>query len=374
MSRSATPRSSTARSATRRPMRARRRDAGTSWAPSFYGSGVMHVTGDRTDEAWPRHRRRSMTRASPPSPSTSSATGSSWATSSIGRAAGRRLARPLERLRLRRLPAPHSRSSGWRTCRSSPRLVRDRRRMSSSQGWIAASTSSGTRAGRSTCSGTTSSSPVSGSSGSRRVGSPAELRDVAYQATTTEFWGAMEAVGGRSTPSSSAARSTAARANRDRPLPVSHGCSVGAGAQRQRAQRAAPRRDDERHRRGLLAPAHEVVETALAASVRCRLCGAGGGLERRGAAVREQHHHDQRGAALAERDRGQHRGGRRRARPRARRRARDSSTSRTWCARRRPLPPLPRQPRMPRRCSRAPRTERSAMLPPRRTCRSSRRS
>ena len=26
-----------------------------------------------------------------------------------------------------------------------------------------------------------------------------QLRDVAYQATTTEFWGAMEAVGGRST-------------------------------------------------------------------------------------------------------------------------------------------------------------------------------
>ena len=37
-----------------------------------------------------------------------------------------------------------------------------------------------------------------------------QLRDVAYQATTTDFWDSMEAVGGPR-PTTSAARSTAAR-------------------------------------------------------------------------------------------------------------------------------------------------------------------
>ncbi len=38
-----------------------------------------------------------------------------------------------------------------------------------------------------------------------------QLRDVAYQATTTDFWGSMEAVGGPETYRAAAARSTAAR-------------------------------------------------------------------------------------------------------------------------------------------------------------------
>ena len=63
----------------------------------------------------------------------------------------------------------------------------------------AASTSWATRAGPSTCSATTSSSPASASTGSTTAAWPANCRDVAYQATTTDFWGALEAVGGTST-------------------------------------------------------------------------------------------------------------------------------------------------------------------------------
>ena len=59
-----------------------------------------------------------------------------------------------------------------------------------------ASTSSATSPGRSTCSATTSSSPGSGSTGSEHGRLAGQLRDVAYQATTTDFWGSMAAVGG----------------------------------------------------------------------------------------------------------------------------------------------------------------------------------
>ena len=59
----------------------------------------------------------------------------------------------------------------------------------------AASTSSATSPGRSTCSATTSSSPGSGSSGSSDGRLAGQLKDVAYQATTTDFWRSMEAVG-----------------------------------------------------------------------------------------------------------------------------------------------------------------------------------
>ena len=52
-----------------------------------------------------------------------------------------------------------------------------------------------------------------------------QLRDVAYQATTTDFWGSMEAVGGPQTYVL-AVRSTAARASPARVAAVSHGCPV----------------------------------------------------------------------------------------------------------------------------------------------------
>jgi TldD protein len=61
--------------------------------------------------------------------------------------------------------------SGWRTCRCSPPRTA-RRPTRSSPAWSAGSTWSATRAGRSTCSATTSSSPGSGSTGSRAAGWP----------------------------------------------------------------------------------------------------------------------------------------------------------------------------------------------------------
>ncbi len=56
-----------------------------------------------------------------------------------------------------------------------------------------------TSRGPSTCSATTSSSPGSGSTASRTGVWRGQLRDVAYQATTTDFWGSMAAVGGPGT-------------------------------------------------------------------------------------------------------------------------------------------------------------------------------
>ena len=50
-----------------------------------------------------------------------------------------------------------------------------------------------------------------------------QLRDVAYQATTTDFWGSMEAVGGPDTWEL-AGRSTAARPSRARSRRSRHGC------------------------------------------------------------------------------------------------------------------------------------------------------
>ena len=46
-----------------------------------------------------------------------------------------------------------------------------------------------------------------------------QVRDVAYQATTTDFWGSMEAVGGPQTYVPAAAPSTAARPSRARSPP-----------------------------------------------------------------------------------------------------------------------------------------------------------
>ncbi len=50
-----------------------------------------------------------------------------------------------------------------------------------------------------------------------------QLRDVAYQATTTDFWGSWKPLAGRRL-GGSAGRSTAARPSRARSPPVSHGC------------------------------------------------------------------------------------------------------------------------------------------------------
>ena len=103
----------------------------------------------------------------------------------------------------------------------------------------AASTSSVTSRGRSTCSASTSSSPASGSTGSRTASWPGMLRDVAYQGTTTEFWGSMEAVGG---PADLRAR---------RRLQLRQGAArSGGGGQPRLPVRAVPGGQRAQHRRG----------------------------------------------------------------------------------------------------------------------------
>ncbi len=83
-----------------------------------------------------------------------------------------------------RLPRPRTRRRPFASRSSSARSS-------------AASTSSATAAGRSTCSASTSSSPGSVSSESRNGRLAGQLKDVAYQARTPDFWGAMKLVGGR---------------------------------------------------------------------------------------------------------------------------------------------------------------------------------
>ena len=70
--------------------------------------------------------------------------------------------------------------------------------------------------------GTTSSSPASASTRSRAAAA-GQLRDVAYQVVTTEFWNSMEAVGGPQT----SALGGAFNCGKGQPgqvAPVSHGC------------------------------------------------------------------------------------------------------------------------------------------------------
>ncbi len=58
-----------------------------------------------------------------------------------------------------------------------------------------------------------------------------QLRDVAYQATTTDFWGSMAAVGGPQTYVLGGAFNCG-KGQPGQVAPVSHGCPVGAGARR----------------------------------------------------------------------------------------------------------------------------------------------
>ena len=195
-SRSATPPSSTGRSATRPPTPAPRSPPSTSSARSATGRAVMHVTGDRTDAARPRHRRLSTTRAWRPSPSTSSATASSSATSSTAAIAAVSGLGPVQRLRVRRLAAARPDPADGQRLARSPRpprgptteeliggvdrgiyIVGDKSWSIDMQRYNFQFT--GQRFFR--------------IEDGRLAG---QLRDVAYQATTTEFWGSLEAVGG----------------------------------------------------------------------------------------------------------------------------------------------------------------------------------
>ena len=192
------------------------------------GHPALRVGGDARDRrphrpttAWPRWP--STTKACRASPSTSSGTACWWATSSTGpspRSSGLGASNgcafadsplhvPIQRM------ANVSLAAGG--------LRRARRPTISSPGSTTASTSSVTRAGPSTCSATTSSSPASASSASSGGRLSGQVKDVAYQATTTDFWGALEAVGGRSTYLLGGAFNCG-KGQPGQVAPVSHGC------------------------------------------------------------------------------------------------------------------------------------------------------
>ena len=145
--------------------------AGTSFATFDklgslqYGSPVMHVTGDRTAD----HGLATI------GYDDEGVAGQSWdliaggVLSRLSAGPQDRQAhrfRPVQRLRVRRLPRPHADPADGQCVIAAGRRAA-RPRVTSSPASPTASTSSATRAGRSTCSGTTSSSPASGSSGSR---------------------------------------------------------------------------------------------------------------------------------------------------------------------------------------------------------------
>ena len=96
-----------------------------------------------------------------------------------------------------------------------------------------------------------------------------QVRDVAYQATTTEFWGSMEAVGGRSTYLLGGAFNCG-KGQPGQVAPVSPRLPVGAGARRpgpQHPRGVGPMSAGPRDPTGLR-PAQDVVEGALAAAER----------------------------------------------------------------------------------------------------------
>ena len=234
-------------------------------APCSTAPPVMHVTGDRTtphglatvgydDEGVEApvvgHRARRRPGRLPARPAR-------WRTPT---APGSTAAAPTA------APTPTrpgtSRSSGWPTSRCSPTPTAP-----TSTGLISRRRARHLRrrrqvAGRSTCSATTSSSPASGSTRSRTAGSPGSSRDVAYQATTTDFWGSMEAVGGPQTY----VLGGAFNCGKAQPGQVAAG-------QPRLPDRAVPRRAGSstrprraRHERPDRSPSTELVEHALATS------------------------------------------------------------------------------------------------------------
>ena len=152
--------------------------------------------------------------------------------------------RALQRLRVRRRPEPHPDSADGERVPAA-RAAAARRPGPHRRRAATASTSSATRAGRSTCSGTTSSSPASASSKSPDGRLAGQLADVAYQATTTEFWGAMEAVGGPETYVLGGAFNCG-KGQPGQVAPVSHGCPAallrGEGSSTRVRRRASERR------------------------------------------------------------------------------------------------------------------------------------
>jgi TldD protein len=126
-----------------------------------------------------------------------------------------------------------------------------------------------------------------------------QVKDVAYQATTTDFWGAMEAVGGASTYVCLGGAFNCGKGQPGQVAPVSPRLPVGAGARRAGAQR--PRRGGTVTGRtgGPMIEAQAVVEDRARHSGRNggrRLHRAGRRDQPRRRALRTQHDDDQRRA------------------------------------------------------------------------------
>ena len=189
--------------------------AGTSFATPDklgnlqYGSGVMHVTGDRTAE----HGLATI------GYDDEGVAGQSWDLISGGILAGYQLDRRMAQL------MGFGRSNGCAFSDGPGHMPLQRMAnvslqpapaapppRTSSPGWSAGSTSWATRAGRSTCSGTTSSSPASGSSRSRTGGWPGSCATWPTRPPRPTS-GARWRPSAARRPTCSAARSTAARAS-----------------------------------------------------------------------------------------------------------------------------------------------------------------
>ena len=177
--------------------------AGTSFATPDqlgtlrYGSDLMHITGDRTVEHGLVHRRRGTTRASLRRAGTSCSDGvlvgyqldRAWRPSGLA---------AVQRLRLRRQRRATPRSSGCPTCRCSTRptvpTTRAHRRGRATGIYVVGDKSWSIDMQRFNFQFT----------GQRFLRDPerrlaGQLKDVAYQATTTDFWGSMGPSAGQST-------------------------------------------------------------------------------------------------------------------------------------------------------------------------------
>ncbi len=279
--------------------------AGTSFATLDklgslqYGSPVMHVTGDRTVEhglstigyddegvADPAvgHRQGRRARRLPARPSD-------------GRDDPRAQRRPLQRLRLRRLPRPHpDPADGERVaaagCRRTEHRGADRRRRARHlcrRRQVLVDRHAALQL------------PVHRRSASTAIENGAlagQLRDVAYQATTTDFWGSMEAVGGPETWVLGGALNCG-KAQPGQVASVSHGCPTSLFRDINVLNTTAGG--------GLmtLTTPQELVEHALDASHVRRLRRDRARLDEREPSLGEQHPHHQRRDArhLRHRDR-----------------------------------------------------------------------
>ncbi len=204
--------------------------AGTSFAtPDLvgslrYGSPVMHVTGDRTEPTGSRPPA-GTTRAWRPPAGTSSATGSSSATSSTGRWPPRCRTSPSTAAGPTAAPTPTPPARA--AAADGERVPAAGRGRPEHRGAHRARRAGPVRRGRPVLVDRHAALQLqfTGQQFHRIVDGElaGQVRDVAYQATTTDFWGAMEAVGGPQTWELGGAFNCG-KAQPGQVAAVSHGC------------------------------------------------------------------------------------------------------------------------------------------------------